>query len=294
MIDKLEMFIALSQAQHFGRAAEACGVTQPTLSAGIKQLEDQLGVQLVWRGARFQGLTPEGQRTLEWARRIVGDSRALRDEMRMAKTGLSGNLRIGAIPSALAFLPTLTAPFLSRHPNVRFTILSRSAEEIAHGLEALSLDAGITYLDTDPGPKMFGLPLYDEGYRIVAATDMMPTDRKSLPWSALSELPLCLLTTEMQNRRFIDLHMAEAGVDVRPSVEANTVLVLMAHVRAGGFATILSDRTAALLSGMDGLAALPLVAPTAAHRVGLLSLKREPATPVLSALFAQARRIATV
>ena len=60
MIDKLEYFIALAREQHFGRAAEECGVTQPTLSAGIKQLEDTLGVMLVQRGSRFQGLTPEG------------------------------------------------------------------------------------------------------------------------------------------------------------------------------------------------------------------------------------------
>ena len=78
MLDKLNFLIALAQEQHFGRAAEACGVTQPTLSAGIKQLEGMLGVLLVQRGSRFIAFTPEGQRTLEWARRIVGDARALR------------------------------------------------------------------------------------------------------------------------------------------------------------------------------------------------------------------------
>jgi DNA-binding transcriptional LysR family regulator len=67
MIDKLEMFIALAKERHFGRAAEVCGVTQPSLSSAIRQLEDQLGVQLVFRGSRFQGLTPEGQRVLDRA-----------------------------------------------------------------------------------------------------------------------------------------------------------------------------------------------------------------------------------
>lgn len=81
MIDKLQMFIALANERHFRRAAETCGVTQPTLSSAIRQLEDQLGVQLVFRGSRFQGLTPEGQRVLDWARRIVGDMRA-RSRMR--------------------------------------------------------------------------------------------------------------------------------------------------------------------------------------------------------------------
>ena len=69
MIDKLEMFIALANERHFGRAAEVCRVTQPSLSSAIRQLEDQLGVQLVFRGSRFQGLTPEGQRVLDLARR---------------------------------------------------------------------------------------------------------------------------------------------------------------------------------------------------------------------------------
>ena len=64
VIDKLEFLLALSRERHFGRAAEACGVTQPTLSAGLKQLEEQLGVLLVNRGSRFQGFTPEGERVL--------------------------------------------------------------------------------------------------------------------------------------------------------------------------------------------------------------------------------------
>ncbi|MFN6979327.1 MAG: LysR family transcriptional regulator, partial [Gemmobacter sp.] len=94
MIERLEMFLALARERHFGRAAAACGVTQPTLSSAIRGLEDQLGVQLVWRGSRFQGLTPEGERTLDWARRITGDARALRDEMRARRSGLGGALVI--------------------------------------------------------------------------------------------------------------------------------------------------------------------------------------------------------
>ena len=71
MIDKLELLLALAKERHFGRAAEACGVTQPTMSTSIKQLEEFLGVMLVQRGSRFQGFTPEGERALDWARRIA-------------------------------------------------------------------------------------------------------------------------------------------------------------------------------------------------------------------------------
>ena len=130
MIDKLEFILALAREQHFGRAAEACGVTQPTLSAGVKQLEETMGVLLVNRGSRFQGFTPEGERVLDWARRIVGDTRAMREEINALRHGLTGRLRIAAIPTALAMVAALTTPYRERHPNVRFTICSRTSIEI--------------------------------------------------------------------------------------------------------------------------------------------------------------------
>src|ERR1700761_4079521 len=117
VLDKLNYLIALAQEQHFGRAAEACGVTQPTLSAGIKQLEDILGVLLVQRGSRFHAFTPEGQRVLEWARRIVGDARAMRREMSPLKRGPGGHIKIAAIPTALAMVASLTTPYRERHPD---------------------------------------------------------------------------------------------------------------------------------------------------------------------------------
>ncbi|MGZ5940661.1 MAG: LysR family transcriptional regulator, partial [Rhizomicrobium sp.] len=123
MIDKLEFLLALAREKHFGHAAEACGVTQPTLSAGIKQLEASMGVLLVSRGSRFHGFTPEGERVLNWARRIVGDTRAMRQEVRSLRHGLTGRLRIAAIPTALAMIAAITTPYRARHPEVQFTVL---------------------------------------------------------------------------------------------------------------------------------------------------------------------------
>src|ERR1700722_479955 len=111
MIDKLDFLLALAREKHFGRAAESCGVTQPTLSAGIKQLEESLGVMLVIRGSRFQGFTPEGVRVLDWARRIVGDTRAMREEVQALRLGLVGRLRIAVVPTALPMVAALTTPY---------------------------------------------------------------------------------------------------------------------------------------------------------------------------------------
>ena len=116
MIDKLEFLLALAREKNFSRAAATCGVTQPTFSAGIKQLEESLGVMLVQRASRFIGFTAEGERVLDWARTIVADSRAMRDELQSLQKGLNGHLRIAAIPTALPMVSELTTPYRAKHP----------------------------------------------------------------------------------------------------------------------------------------------------------------------------------
>jgi len=291
MIDKLEMFIALASERHFGRAADLCGVTQPSLSSAIRQLEDQLGVQLVFRGSRFQGLTPEGQRVLDWARRIVGDMRALRDEMRSVHAGLSGNLRIGVIPTALPMIAELTAPFTARHPNLRVTILSRTSAEILAGIDSLELDAGITYLDNEPLGRVAQTPLYTEFYRFLCAPNSPLAALGQVSWATLAQEPLCLLTADMQNRRIINQHLAEAGARVVPSVESNSTIALIAHVRSGRWASIVPKKLADMFTG-QGLIAIPIVDPEAEHTVGLITARHDPQTPVLQALIDEAQRLA--
>ncbi len=290
MIDKLEMFIALANERHFGRAAEAIGVTQPSLSSAIRQLEDQLGVQLVYRGSRFQGLTPEGQRVLDWARRIVGDIRALKDEMRSVHSGLSGNLRIGVIPTALPMIADLTAPFTARHPNMRVTILSRTSAEILDGIDTLELDAGITYLDNEPLGRVTQTPLYTEFYRFLCAPGSPHAGRDHITWHEVSSVPLCLLTADMQNRRIVNQHLAEAGARVQAMVESNSTIALVSHVRSGLWSSVVPMKLAAMFTG-QGVVAIPIVEPEAEHLVGLVTARRDPQTPVLQALIEAAARL---
>ncbi len=291
MIDKLEMFIALARERHFGRAAESCGVTQPSLSGAIRQLEDQLGVQLVFRGSRFQGLTPEGQRVLDRALGIVGDVRALKDEMRTVRSGLSGNLRLGVIPTALPMVADLTGPFTARHPNVRVAILSRTSAEILSGIESLDLEAGITYLDNEPLGRVAQVPLYTEFYRLLCApgTDFAP--RAQVTWAEVAGVPLCLLTSDMQNRRIVNQNLAEAGAKVSPSIESNSTIALISHVLTGQWASVVPKKLADMFVTDGRLVSIPIVEPEAEHTVGLIAAKREPQTPVLQALIEDATRL---
>ena len=293
MLDKLEYLMALARERHFGHAAEACGVTQPTLSAGIKQLEETLGVLLVQRGSRFIGFTPEGERTLDWARRIVGDTRAMREEIRALKHGLTGQLRIAAIPTTLAMVASLTTPFRARHPDVRFTILSRTSIEILAHLENLEIDAGVTYVDNEPLGRVTAVPLYQERYQLLTAADAPLGNRERVTWAEVSQVPLCLLTPDMQNRRIIDGLLRSAGGAANPTLESNSMIVLFAHVRTGRWASVMPARLAETLGLTATIRAVPIVEPEAVHTIGLVVPAREPMTPLNAALVSEARRLAT-
>jgi DNA-binding transcriptional LysR family regulator len=292
MIDKLEMFLAVAKERHFGRAAASLGITQPTLSAGIKQLEEQLGVLLVFRGSRFGGLTPEGQSALVWARRIVGDTRQLREEMRATRHGLSGQLRIAVIPTALTWAARISARFGAAHPNVGMTILSRTSVEILQMIDDLDVDAGISYLDNEPLGRVSTVSLYDERYMLVCGADSPLAGQDRVAWSDLAGHRLCLLTSDMQNRRIINRNLIEAGVTPQATVESSSTVVLVAHVLEGGWITILPEDIAAFLTQGKPLRMLPLDGSGASHAVGLVAPWREPHTPVLEALLTEARRMA--
>jgi DNA-binding transcriptional LysR family regulator len=294
MHDKLEFILALARERHFGRAAEACGVSQPTLSAGIKQLEDTLGVLLVQRGSRFQGFTPEGERVLDWARRIVGDMRAMRQEVDALKHGLSGHIRIAAIPTALAMVAMITTPYRARHPDVSFTILSRNSIEVLSMLENLEVDAGLTYLDNEPLGRVKTVPLYDEEYRLLAAPDSPLGQRDAVTWAEVGRVPLCLLTPDMQNRRIIEQLLRDAGADVAPTMESNSIVVLFAHVRTGRWSTVMPAKLAEVLGLTETVRSIPIVEPNVTHSIGLVVPHRDPMTPLINALVREAKQLAPI
>lgn len=294
MIDKLDFLLALARERHFGRAAEACNVTQPTLSAGVKQLEDTLGVLLVNRGSRFLGFTPEGERVLDWARRIVGDTRAMREEIHALRRGeLTGHLRIAVVPTALAMVSALTTPYRAKHPGVRFTILSRTSIEILTALENLEIDAGITYLDNEPLGRVRTVPLYHERYCLLTAADSPLGDRQQVTWAEVGGIPLCLLTPDMQNRRIIDGLLRAAGVeDAAPTLESNSMILLFSHIRTRQWASVMPAMLVETLGLADVIRAIPIVEPSAIHTIGLVVPNREAMTPLAAALVTEAVRLA--
>ena len=294
MIEKLEFLIMVASEKSFSRAAELCGVTQPTLSAGIKQLEDTLGVLLVNRSSRFHGLTAEGERVLELAKRIVGDTRAMRQDVRALKEGLTGPLRIAVIPTALGIVTKLTETYRRKHPNVRFTVLSASSTDVLTMLENLEIDAGITYLNNEPLGRVRAIPLCLERYRLLTSAGNPLGDQDRVTWSEVGKIDLCLLTPDMQNRRIIEQLIRNAGSEPTPILETNSAILLFDHVKSGRWATVLPEKLAKTLGVEAPLRAIPIVEPEAVYEIGLIAPQRDPVIPSVAALVAEAKALADI
>ncbi len=280
LLRNLRYLEALAREQHFARAAKACEVTQPTLSAGIKQLEEELGLLIVQRGQRFHGLTPEGLRVVDWTRRILSDVESLEQEASELRAGLVGRLRIGAIPVALPIVAQLTVPFAARHPQVSITITSLTSMEIQRGLDDFTLDAGLTYLDNEPLSHVRTLPLYRERFYLFAPSASRLGAGGSASWAEAATLPLCLLTPDMQNRRILNGLFAQHGVTPQAMIETNSVLTIWAHLRTGRWGSILPHPFLELLGLPEGVGAWPLGEGGEGHfTIGVVVPDREPMTP---------------
>ena len=246
---------------------------------------------LIRRNARFQGLTPEGERVLEWAKRLVADSRAMREEVRTLRRGLSGQLRLAVIPSALPFTPALTSSYRVDHPNVRVTVLTRSSIGILELLDGLEADAGITYLNNETIGRLRAVPLYAERYRLLTTQTGPMGDRASVTWAQVRELPLCLLTPDMQNRRILNRLLGPDALHEAIMLESDSVIALIAHVQQGAWTTVVSERVAQTLAGQAPFRSVRITDPDAAFEIGLVAPERQPASPLVEALMTVARRV---
>ena len=159
-------------------------------------------------------------------------------------------------------------------------------------LDNLEIDAGITYLDNEPLGRVSTVPLYHERYRLLTASDAPLGNRDSVTWAEVAQVPLCLLTPDMQNRRIIDRLLKSAGGESRPTLESNSMILLFSHVRTGRWASVMPARLAETLGLTETIRAIPITDPEAVQTIGLVVPAREPMMPITAALVEEARRVA--
>ncbi len=282
-IRDLQLLSALARHRHFAKAAEECGISQPAFSMRIRNLEDRLGVSIVRRANRFQGLTEEGEMIVLRARRILDDAKALEQQVQAAKGEITGTLMLGVIPTAIAFTGRLTKHLRKAHPRIVTRIETMSASAIQHRLDEGSLDAGVTYGDSIGTDLRQVQPLYEETYVLLAPAHMVE-DTGPIPWAKVAEFPLSLLVPQMQNRRILDRIFLDQGLHPDVVAETSGFTASMVMAREGLAATVVPRVLLRSLGDLKGTKVLPLIDPVVSKPICLATLTRDPELPTVEAL----------
>ena len=298
LLESLRYLAALAEHRHFGRAAQACHITQPALSNAIRALEDTLGATIVRRGRQYEGLTPEGELALAHAHRLLHEAESLRQALASRAGAPSGRLVLGVVPSAEPVAARFAGLLQAVHPGLQPVLRSLSSPEIEAGLDALSIDLGLGYTDR-PEVRQRQLavwPQYEERCWLLQAAG--PADAPfrigpALAWREAAALRLALLTPDMHFRALVDEAFASAGVAPRPALETNSVLALLMAVQPGtdgAVAAVLPGALVSVASSRCGLLARPLGTPLLRTPVGFLTTAAGRPTLALQAALAVAQQ----
>ena len=189
----LRYLVALAEHRHFGRAAAATFVSQPTLSTQIRKLEDELGVTLIERAPRRVILTPVGRDVADRARRILADVDQLKETARRSVDPESGSVRLGIFPTLGPYLlPHVVGPIRARFPHMELLLVEEKTEEILRRLREGRLDAGILALPLHDDQLHVEF-LFDEPFLLAVPQSHPYAKRASLVLSDLASESLLLL-----------------------------------------------------------------------------------------------------
>ncbi len=250
---QLEFLCAVADNGSFSKAAEACHVTQPTLSAAIKEVEGLLGVQLIERESRGASLTQAGETAVERARIILSDTADLVAATQQAGAPLTGGFRLGAIPTIAPFLlPRTLKALRAAHPSLKLYLREDQTDRLIDGLRARKLDAALIALPWEAS-GIETMELGDDEFLLVAPTGHGLTQQAALKSADLIEEDVLLLEDGHCLRdhalSICRLPSQRDGADVTA-----TSLPTLVHMVAGGLGISLLPRLAidaGVTSGAD-------------------------------------------
>ncbi|MGX5221256.1 LysR family transcriptional regulator [Pseudomonas segetis] len=267
-IKQLKFLVALDETRHFGQAAARCHVTQPTLSMRLRNLEQELGLELVQRGQRFEGFSEDGKRILAWARTVIAAQDGLYAEAAACRGQLVGTLRLGVVPLAGFDPMRLIKLFAKQHPGLRFQLFSLSSEQILERLSSNQIDLGLSYVERLDREHYQSLELAESRMGLLYDRRHFQLADQQLKWEALAELPLGLLSSGMHFRQSIDHNLRSRGIKPLPRLETDAVHQLLHAVSAGICCAVMP-----LNSGLDDFTEhLALVPIESAHTLSPLGL----------------------
>jgi LysR family cyn operon transcriptional activator len=266
-IRQLRYFLDIAQTEHLTQSARNLFVTQSTLSHGLRQLEDELGVKLFDRVGRGLRLSQAGAAFQTYAGRALQEIEAGRMALTEMSGLQSGTLTVGVIPTFLnTLIPATVAAFSAAYPKVRIVVRDLRADPIEELLMTGQLDVGIAFHPTERA-EIEAEPLFEERMLLVVGVGHPLMGRRSLAMKALAKVPLALLTRSFATRRLIDDAFHEAGVSPQIRVEMESVESLLAVCRSGVLASVVPERAAKQAEDLHSIA---LVSPQLVRRAGVL------------------------
>jgi DNA-binding transcriptional LysR family regulator len=287
LLTQLEYFVAVAREQHFGRAAAACFVSPSALSESLHKLETELGTPLVRRGRAFEGLTPEGELALVWARKVLASDRSLRDDLAAARGHLSSTVRLGVIPAAVSRAAEIVARLTTHHPLVRVTLRTGlTTEEIVRGIRDYELDAGLIHPAVDDASDLAVSPLYEDRMMVVGVDALITSDRMTMTGAELVGLPSCVLGPQMRARQALDHGLSMESLTLVPRVESDSVEALFAVATTGAAVAVVPESSVDPSHLSPRLRAVPLAEPEVTLSIALGFLADEPRPPVTTAIVA--------
>ena len=238
----LEYLVAVADHRHFGRAAEACFISQPTLSTQIRKLEAELGVELIERSPRHIALTEAGERIVERARIVLREADNIRDLARRAADPESGSLRIGIFPTLAPYLlPHVVPNVHARYPNLELLLVEEKTEEILQRLREGKLDVGVLALPVHDD-QLHEEPLFEEDFLLAVPKDHPLAATEGLASPSVLATESVLLLEDGHCLRDQALAVCQlAGASERTGFRATSLETLRQMVAAGVGVTLLPE-----------------------------------------------------
>jgi LysR family hydrogen peroxide-inducible transcriptional activator len=267
----LRYIVALARERHFGRAAEKCFVSQPTLSVAVKKLEDELGVILFERSPQEVRVTPIGERVIAQAERVLSEATQLAEVAAAGKNPLAGPLRLGVIYTIGPWLLPKLVPLLrARAPEMPLLLEENYTHRLLEKLKSAELDVAILALPIDE-PGLVAQPVYDEAFRALVPMNHPWTKLKTIDPAKLLEQPLLMLGRGNCFRDQV-LDLCTRAGEGGPQVLEGSSLETIRHMVASGVGITVMPSTAVddIPKSDPLLRVRPFVDPTPTRRVGIV------------------------
>ena len=247
---QLKYFVAVAELKNFSQASHLLNITQSTLSQQIKQLEDELGVQLLHRTSHHVSLTDMGEAFLPQARRTISTAKACLDSIHDVQELNVGELNIGSTYTFLPLLKETVLEFMKCHPGIKLNIKCHSMETLIKMLDEQKIDVALTYKPTQNYPNIDSFVIFDNRLAVVVSDTHPIAKNELLRLADLEKIPLALPARGLQARNCFDRLVEDGDYRFDVRLEINEVNVLLDLIRGSHMATVLSQATVTRTPGL--------------------------------------------